>query len=256
MLVISISIFIGYIWPEIMVLKDANEVNLASKKELQDLIVKKDAIELIGKKITDSDGEKIIKEYLPEKKVEERIINEINYLADSSNVSLIDVSLGGDGDAKVKKKATSLGLAGVLNPLARADEPVLEEGSENIVYGGMYATSAKISISAEYDKIKTFMNGLHRTPILNVVKSLEITSKQAEQEEGEASNGNLLVANIVVDFGYMPISKVDNKKVETFEQSGIDKETMDVLSRYISQKAQSLETGNGEMGRTNPFIAN
>ena len=69
-LVISLSIFIGYIWPEINNVKKINEEKLTNAQSLQSIKDKQAAIELIGTQITnDSDGKTIVDNYLPNKKV-------------------------------------------------------------------------------------------------------------------------------------------------------------------------------------------
>ncbi|EKD46738.1 MAG: hypothetical protein ACD_67C00088G0001 [uncultured bacterium] len=262
-LVISVSIFIGYIWPEITRLRSANEIKLKMDQQLQEIDVKKGAAESVGKQISSSDSEKTIKDYLPENKIEERIINDVNFLASGSNVALVDISLESEKTVSDSKTAAPVGVAGILNPIARADavaneeQPIDELTAGKAVGSATRSTSAMISISGEYDKIRVFLNGLHRLPIFSTVKSLVITKQQTEKSEGESSSSeNILLANVDVDFGYMNVSKVSGQEVAKFNPENIDNEIVDVLKKYTSQKAPSLEIDGGAKGKSNPFNSN
>lgn len=258
MLVISISIFIGFIWPEISTLREVNEVNLAKKQEFEGIAAKKAAINSMGKQIAGGDSEKIVKEYLPEAKAEERIINNVNFLATDAGVSLVNVSLTGESASTGSADTTISGVAAALNPTAGAEAVLNSNGTSTPAVAAQTSKSvtASISVSGDYEKIRLFLGGLQHASIFNTVKSVTI-AKQAEvkDEEGSVSNANTLLATAIVDFGYMLPEKVDNQKVETFKQK-IDNETVETLKKYVSQKNQAIEINGGSKGRTNPFLVN
>ena len=245
-LVVSIAIFLGYIWPEIDNVMKANEDKLTKNVELQSIKDKQLAIESIGKKISDNtDGEKVVNDYLPENKVEERIISGINYLAGDANVSLVNIALT---SAKNVPVATS---ASTVDPIT--GQLVVNNGAANL----LQTTSAKVSVTGEYDKIRIFLDSLQRMPIINTVKTLSITKqeiKAADAVEGAAVS-SVLAADIEVNFGYLAVAKVDNKQVEKFDAS-LDNETVDSLKKYISQKSQLIGNDSDPKSKKNPFLAN
>lgn len=254
MLVISISIFAGYIWPEITRLRAANEVNIAKNKELQDVNIKKGAIESLGKQISNSDSEKIIRDYLPQVRMEENVIGNVNYLANSANVSLVNISLGGGNDDANDRNNVSAGVAGILNPIARASAAIDETAVGAVEQSALRATSAEISVIGEYEKVRIFLDGLNRISIFNNIKSLTISKPEKSKEDGAVdSNNNVLSVAVVVDFGYMPVSKLDGQKVLAFK-SNIDDGVVEILKNYVSQKYSFSPTSGDAKGRVNPFL--
>lgn len=270
MLIISVSIFIGYIWPEIFKLKEANELRLAKTEEFQGINVKKAAIDSIGNQISNSDSQKIVEEYLPGSRVEERIVNGVNYLATDAGVSLVNISLTNEVASTSDGNNSTSGLAAILNPIGTANATLesapapamataAQTTTETASSKGLKTIATNISISGDYGKIKIFFDNLQRMSILNTVKSVVITKQSEEKSSGvenqEASSGDTLLATAVVDFGYMFTEKLNNQKVDSFKQY-IDNETIDVLKGFVSQKGQLVDVSSDAKGKSNPFISN
>lgn len=244
-LIISLSIFIGFIWPEISSVRKLNENRIAKNSELQSVAGQQSAIELARKNISDNiEGNKIVNDYLPENKTEERVIAGINYLAADAGVSLVNISLTGTIDKK----------SPVSTEISTIDQ--LTESKVNSVQ----LSSAKISLIGDYEKIRIFFDNLQRMPIFNVIKSVKIARQTSVSDAGDEAVANdfKLAVEAVVDFGYLSVAKVNNKQVEKFN-ANIDNETMNSLTKYISQKSQLVEDNNAETsnkGKANPFFIN
>jgi|GEM_PF-956513 len=266
MLVISLAIFIGYIWPQISSIRKINEEMLAEKAEMQAINEKKIAIESVGKKISDNtSGEGIVLSYLPQNKTEEQIIGGINYLASDANLSLVDISLNSVDDSSKKNKGivtTSL--------LTGLDSVTTQAQSVADTNGLMQATAVKIALYGDYEKIRIFLDSLQRMPVLNTIKSVVITKQANQKKNTEIIDGSEvatttdsgLLATVEVDFGYLNTIKIDNKQVEIFK-NGIDNEVVSVLQNYISQKSQLVDNSiagsggeTGPKGKKNPFLVN
>lgn len=231
MLVVSLSIFIGYIWPEINNVKNINKEKNTNTQSLQDIKDKQSAIELIGAQIAnDNDGKTIVYNYLPNKKVEERIIGGVNYLAVDSGVSLVNISL---------KNLDSINLTDVNQKGNAVNNANLLKFSE-----------ATISIAGDYEKIKLFINQLQQMALFNNIKSFVISKK-----EESSDSGNLSV-EIIMNFGYLPSSEINNKNISNFKAE-LDNNTISVLKQYISQKTESIAamiSDTGNKGKANPFF--
>ncbi|MDD5397326.1 MAG: hypothetical protein PHW24_04735, partial [Candidatus Moranbacteria bacterium] len=168
-LVMAIAIFFGFIWPQIGTIKQIKADMAAKNVELGAIQEKQAAIETLGNQLTDSSNREVsVKNYLPENKVEERIIASINYLAGDANVSLADVSMGG--------------VSTVVAPPVVVDPNVPVSTPASLVK----TTSAKISLVGNYEKIRIFLDGLAHMPIFNTVKSLDITKQIPEKKDGVA----------------------------------------------------------------------
>lgn len=233
-IVVSLVIFILYIWPEIGNIKRINEEKIVKMQEIQAINDKKMALELIGKQLSEnSETESIIKNYLPENKTEERIINEINYLAGDANVSLADILLNS------KKTVAAAAVAGGVD-------------NTNVIQ----TVPVKISLIGNYEKMRIFFDNLQRMPIFNSIKSINIT-KQVTTPVDDANIGvsDYLSVIVDVDFGYLRPMTINSQQIVGFKV-GLDNGTVDVLKKYISQKAQPVGSGNDPKGKTNPFAVN
>jgi len=258
MFVISFSIFIGYIWPEINNVKKINTEKLANTQALQAVKDKQSAIELLGTQIlNDSDGSATIKSYLPDKKVEERIIGGINYLAADSGVMLVNIYLKKSDVADLTNGAQQ-NAASVKNSSASLNNPangqVLTDEAD-----GLRFNDATILVNGEYEKIRLFIDQLQKISLLNNIKSLTITNKkksyEGETEETNPDPSNLS-ADIVMSFGYLPSLSLDNNKISKFKPE-MDNNAVGILKQYVSQKTESVAAitgGIGNKGKANPFL--
>lgn len=240
-MVIAVAIFWGFAWPDILVIKKINEDRA---KILADLKTVKDKQVTIGqvkdKIVSDADGAKIVNEYLPKEKTEERIIDNISYAAGNANLSLTNMSV-----APAQAKVASISPVAIISP--ETGQPVPAKVDP------ILKTSAKASVSGEYDKIRMFLDNIQKISIYNTIKSVSI-SKKIDTTAGKEAivNDSILTAEVAVDFGYMEPIKVSSQKFD----DALDGNTITVLRKYISQKAQPLGVVGGEKGKTNPFLAN
>ncbi|NTW27201.1 MAG: hypothetical protein HGA36_02665 [Candidatus Moranbacteria bacterium] len=241
-LVIALAIFFGFIWPEFGNLAEIRTIKAAKMAELKAINDKQAAIAMIGKKISDNmAGEAIVNEYLPKVKVEEKIINGINYLATDANISLVNMTVGG---AAKDVNAVANQIVAAVDPATGL--PVIDK-AEKIKY-----TTVSISLVGEYDKIRLFLDNLQKMPMLNTIQNLNI-HKQENKPTEDAQPSSLLAMTANVDFGYLGVSKIDNQLGKKFEDK-LDDQTIESLASYISQKSQLIE--GGSKGKANPFLAN
>lgn len=233
-LVISFVIFMGYIWPEIETVQTLNQENSENEKKLQSVKDRQAAIKAIGAKISsDKEGELFVKNYLPDKKVDEQIINKLNFLATDSGVSLINVAIGKNTNAAKTSSSSSESFED-------------EQSSVN----ELNFLETTVTISGSYSKIKMFLNQVQRMPIFNSIGSMTIAAKEKGPNETAASND--LNATIVLNFGYVKAFKLDDRKVSQFKTDLDSSAIISVLKSYTSQKAPDV-TYRAEV-KTDPFL--
>jgi len=213
---------------------------------------KKAAIEKIDSQINgDIEGEKIVTDYLPENKAEERILSAVNYLATDSAVSLINITLV---DASLEdKNDNTLSAAGILAPIINTSAPAAKPASTDLKF-----SEATISVTGEYAKIKLFIEQLQHVPMLNDVKKVTISPTPVERgKEDVKVDPSKLFANIVIDFGWMKMKKMDNQKIANFV-AGVDVQTADTLKKFVSKKTAApgalAENAGDNKGKSNPFL--
>ena len=252
MLVISFSVFVGYIWPEITNVQKINEDMLEKNTEMLTIREKQVAIKQIEDKITNNtDGGKVVTDYLPTNQSEERAISEISYLAGAANVSLVNISLD-----KSQESVSTVGATSALASIITTTDST--QNQMRLASGLVQTTPIKISIVGDYGKITTFLASLQRMPLLSTLESVNITKQKSIAGEDEASlDPTALTVELSVNFGYMGVSKIGNSQIQNFK-AGLDNKTIDLLTKYISQRspAQLAENGNNVKGKTNPFASN
>ncbi|EKE19541.1 MAG: hypothetical protein ACD_8C00143G0013 [uncultured bacterium] len=249
-LVISFFIGFGYVWPEAMKIKDMNEKKIEKQKTLENIEAKKRLILQAKEKMSSGDLGVFVKDYLPERRIEEKIISNISYLASDSNISLLDISMTDSGKSQSKPavaESNATTISGMGSGIKNID-PVME------------SIPVKVSVSGTFQQTKVFLDGLQRLPIFNNVDSLSIskkaTEKKSDENDSPAGEDSLLV-DAVINFGYMGVSKISESEASSLSLN-IDEETIKGLKGYVSTKEQILSPAlAGEKGgRTNPFLVN
>lgn len=272
-LVISLSIFIGYIWPEIKNLQGANEEKMNNEALLGDISAKKAAIQNVGTQISnDGDGEAVIKNYLSDKRMEEKILTNVNFLATDSGISLVDISIENGEEPLQETDELDQDLVNSISPIAAIANNInsqnnAESNASLKKNSKLQYVSAQISANGEYEKIRLFLNQLQRISILNSVESVTISSLNVEKKNDSVEDSVEVVSaevasqvattlnvKAVVNFGWMSLISVDQQKAAVFKP-GFDKETISIVKNYISQKTPAVDTFGDVNGKKNPFLS-
>ena len=240
--VICLSLFIGFIWPDIGTIGDLKKEGKTNQSNLDAIKAKQAAIDNIGNELaSNGETESLIKNYLPLDKVEERIVGGMNYLAGDANVSLLNLSMGSTSSTTATSSAANtLNIDG--SPASKAP-------------AGVQKTTVTLSIGGEYDKLRVFLDGVAHMPLYNSIKSLEITKPEAKDKDGKTIESSALLASVVVDFGYMNKATVDDASAAKFKP-GLDDKMIEAVKKYISIKSMMSGVEVGNKGKSNPFVAN
>lgn len=240
----------GYVRPEVTLYRSVNEKYKANQQSLQVVLKNKDAFNMLSLKLKeDQKSRGLILNYIPFDRVEEQIIGEISYLATNSGVFLDNVKITD------QISTGSFGGSTQTNSLA-------QKGPDNkSVVDVVQSTQAKIIVNGDYEKLKIFFKGVQHLPLLNSVKSLNITlnsNKPAVDGTTGVARANQattpITAEMVVDFGYLKQVKADKKELADFNPE-IDSKTVQALQEYISADIPPVVSTTGVlMGSNNPFL--
>jgi Tfp pilus assembly protein PilO len=246
-LAISIFIFIGYIWPEIMTVKSINQEYLKNQQDMTLVQNKEAAIQSVAAQLTKStENQTAVLNYLPTNKSEERILDGLNYIATDAGVTLGNVSIAASSDNSSQSTTGTEDVSGLTQPtLAPTDGAVVAtaEAQTPIVPVKLQSTEATIVASGTYDKIRIFAENLQKMNMFNSIKSFRIT-------QGETDPA-VLSLEVSVDFNYLAPIKADTQKVAKI-QSELDLATIDSLKNYVSKKGSEINIG--QTGKANPFL--
>lgn len=264
MLIISVSIFIGYIWPEISHVRSINEEKMANEKILEQIKEKQRDIESVGQRIaSDNSGQALVRRYLPVGKTEEQIISNINYLATDAGVSLVDISLSDSmqhASAGEKNANVASAIASNINAIKTGELSSIESENKSTLKdeNGMRFLEAKISISGDYQKAKLFLDQVQHVSLYNEIKSLTIAGPRkvadAAVDVATPIDDGSVSMEVILEFGYMKFFSLSNQRVSKFKPE-LDIETMEALKSYISTRSASGGIDNeGSKGKANPFL--
>jgi len=232
------------------IIKISKENDLA--KEKLDLILrKKNVVRSLDQELgMNPDKENFVRNYLPEGKNEEKIINAVNFLAASSGVSLIDISVKKDTINEIEKE-------NIPSP----DERIFnfsQDGGEEIqaempVY--FKSISFEISVAGKYENIKAFLSGMGKLEAMNKIKSASIYREEDKtKKEGEVTPADILSSKILSEFFYLEkIQAGGNYGLRILNSDSFDFSQVDKIKQFISQGTSVLESG--EKGNNNPFFA-
>lgn len=249
-LIVSISLFIGYIWPEYQNVEKVKKEELKSNQKLLEgiLIKKKNAKKLVSDLDQNKDKEDFVLRYLPADKKEEDIINGVNYLSTNSGLSLIAVSFEEvKENNSVSENATGTGSAATAAATGYPE-------SRNAKF-----IKAKINATGKYENIRSFLGSLYRMKMLNDISLLSISksdqNNMVPSPEGETPAEDLLVVEISADFGYLPNSHDDNelKLASIFSKGSFDFSSFETTERLVSGSSVP-NIDMSAVGRSNPFL--
>lgn len=274
--VISLVLIIGYIYPswfgeDVDSIKSIKKELDKENNELLTVRTKKSNIEKLSQSLIDNaDLQSLINRYYPTYRNDEDVVSNINSIAFSEGVFLMDMGIEykkiETADDPVRLMAIPLQVDVASNPAPLADgsivNPDLDENGnslEDLAKARIKFIEASLEVSGNYEQIKRFTTSLNKVGLLNNIQSFKIYKKEeatsANNANEEKTSEDLLHADIVVGFGYLISS---DKQISTLLNNNLfTKGEFDFYD--IDNKISSL-TGNykqseiGETGIANPFL--
>ncbi|MEI7621115.1 MAG: type 4a pilus biogenesis protein PilO [Candidatus Moraniibacteriota bacterium] len=238
------------LWPQYSIFQDSKLQYQKNQEVLQGIQNRKVAIEKMNLQVAQNESENsAVLNYLTDKKMEEKIVKQLNYLASSSGVFLRDISLVGSSKGQIDSGAGAFPSS--LVPAL----PVQNGVSANEIIQNI---PVSISVQGDYDKLKNFFNAVQHLPILNSLKTLTITvdEKTSSDNTSNSTKTFTLEAKLTVDFGYLKKVKASAEKMASFDAK-IDEKVINDLKAYISQDVPALTldpVAIGAVGSNNPFL--
>lgn len=265
MLALSVAIVLLAIVPQWEKIKTGRTDLAAKQKNLSDITTKQENIGKLESYIKNNSADvEFVKAYLPIVRNEERIIDGVNYLATNSGMALgnidvesiksalpevqegtgLDVPVMGSASVEQGTEATQTDQAIVAPPKPR-----------------LQLTKATINASGNYDAVMVFLTNLYKMEFFNSIESIDISTNKkdeatqtGETETAESQGSEILVVEIVMNFGFLPTASVpagSGYANSLFLKSAYDTSAVSELREFVSQKIPALEVSGG--GKANPF---
>lgn len=257
MLVISIFIIYQYVVPIVGKIGVVKQEVIQSNDLLRAIREKRESITALNSQL-DTNKEQVewVMKYLPQARNEEDVINEVNYIAVSSNVSLYSFSFEEaviEDAAKNTEEVVPSNLVAsgnVQNVANRINEQTA--GPKATFEFPIKYSGAKIGIVGDYSSIKTFLQNLRDMDLYNVVH--EVTIQLAKYKDDAKKDSTDLLAEINVNFGYMnPMTIQNNYTAAIFEKRSYDFENVKTLKERSGTDVPKIELGTS-IGKENPFL--
>lgn len=195
------------------------------KEKLQEANAKSDKVADLWEQLNSHSAEKdILTKYIPEQSKEEEVIDNLNFMASSSGLSVFDLSVSSESNAKAI--ATD------------KEEPLLAK-PKNI--------TATFSFLGKYEAIKDVLAKLRDYERYNSFH----TAKISTLGNGEGADPEFLQADLEVSFNYMP-QKALRSVEEISLESGLDFNSIDEIKNQKS--VDVLTMPSFQKGKSNPFL--
>ena len=278
--VLSLVLIIGYIYPSWFG-EDANSIknikNEIEKKNEELLIVrakKGNMTKLTQSLQNNADLESLINKYYPTYRNDEDVVNNINNVAFSEGVFLVNMGIEYKkveaSDDPVRVMAIPLKMSNVENNLVTPENVSVDGIGGEILLAdenGILLTDlakarikfieANLEINGNYDQIKRFLVSLNKVGLLNNIKSFEIlkNEKQETADDEENVSVDFLTAKTVIGFGYLisanrPIN--DLLSSDLFDKGEFNFYDVDSKRGILIGNYKKSEVG--EVGISNPFL--
>ncbi|MDQ1284265.1 MAG: hypothetical protein QG620_613 [Patescibacteria group bacterium] len=251
LIVLMIVLAIWYIYPTYTDgLEGIKEKRVELKKEqdkLADLGRKIENSQKLSTQLArDEESRNVLFTYLPEKNKEEEIIDNLNFLISSDGGLLArEISV-----AQPEKKAAVASLS-VEDESGAAGTGL--PGSEKVQAKpeAEYFT-VNLTVSGEYDRIKSFFEKIYRLKRFNQLVSLSVGKPEESSEEG-AGSSSALEASAVLEFSVYKKDKLAVDADNKIFSGGVF--TMNVIQKVKDRaNMEILKLNVEQQGKSNPFL--
>lgn len=263
MLIVSISIFIGFVKPEIDLTKTQYEENKITEQRLGAIAEKRENIEKLKQDyVAKKEIRDFFNNYFPSKKSEERALDTINFLAKESSIVLTDVII--NKESNVNQYSDAEVIQGQSKLASAKDTFTAVAKNENIA---VVPTKNSYIINAvgNYDKIKIFLDLLSEVNMMNNIVSVNVLAPTEEnensqpqelseetQEVNQSLDSNLLTIELEIEFYYLDAATSENYfNQPIFTKSEFSGEYYEKVKTFVKRDIADLEVI--EKSKSNPF---
>lgn len=205
---------------------------------------------------------KVVEDFIPSSKDEEKIVHYLSFLAAGSELWLLDIKMEDPSEKSKAGKQTRITGAEVaevapaaVGTTAPAEEIAITDLSEKFKLSNL---DVSVKISGKYEKMKEFLAKLITSNRFNGIKSAEIavienTAAAGDEETKTNPTELFLEGNFVFDFSYLSQVKEATGVPATFVEAGQYNAGSLAKIQSVLQTPVSELTGETP-GKTNPFV--
>jgi len=252
MAAISLALVIWFVYPAITngtdgLLEKYGQLKKEKEKSAQ-LETKSQNVKKLSAQLASSPEEKkVLFQFLPDSMKEEEIIDNLNFLATNSSLSVIDLSVGQPAEEAVEETAA------VAGPPVAADTSGQglmggEEGFLPVTEPAERNFEVTFSVVGDYEKVKDLLGKISALERFNGIKTLEI-----RKPTGQEGTGNSLITDTVLKFNFL--KKRDVLPDVESSAFGLEKFSMKTIGDIKNSKSTAiLKLNIDQAGKANPFL--
>ena len=277
-IVISIALLIWYVYPAFSNGSDGLMDKYSQLKkenaQLADLESKSSNVDSLAAQLAnDSEDKATLMEFIPDQVKEEQIMDNLNYLASSGGVALVDISISQPTDSTTSTSnsaavsVTPDGAASPATPDGTA-APVTPDGAASPatpVSATPTDFSVKYSVAGTYSQVKSLLNKLNSFGRYDDVSSLSIKVQQAQSSQSTSSDAgsqtssqnaasvaDSLQTDFTLTFNYFKPVALSSDANQVFSSNKLDTSVIGQIKS--SQNVPVLHLNIGQTGKSDPFI--
>jgi len=242
------ALFTSFVWPKISEVLESRKKQAALDEKMADLDRKTEKIESLGQELEKNvEDQKIISEYLPSIRGDEFLINYLDNIAYTEEVSFRNI--------RIEKKGPSI----TAEVLLQAEQENAQTSSQEESASLLAVTSPKpvfettrFNFFASYEKIMTLLRKFDGLKRFNEISYLKIIKTYPKDSKGDASL-NFLQVELGLDFNHLKkIASQSEISGDLFNSENFDQE---VLTKIKSKAINGANDPDSKTdGRNNPFI--
>ena len=248
MAAISLALVIWFVYPAITngtdgLLEEYKQLKKEREKSAQ-LETKSQNVKKLSAQLASSPEEKkVLFQFLPDSMKEEEIIDNLNFLATNSSLSVIDLSVDQPIEEVVAIENTSVTMDASEQGLVEGQEgplPVLEPTERNF--------EVTFSVVGDYEKVKDLLGKMSALERFNEIETLEI-----RKPTGQEGTGNSLITDAVLKFNFL--KKRDVLPDVESSAFSLEKFSMKTIGDIKNSKSTAiLKLNIDQAGKANPFL--
>lgn len=268
-LVIALAVSIFWIQPTISSALSLRDQKAKEEQHLLEINRVVSNIDALDRNLNENMGnEQFVLTYLPKEGSDDRILDEINFLAGESGLLLVSTglkSVSSEAATAISKqvqaaeeqaelKAVSPGsFVGTKSSSTAMTEFVVSSPSELV-----RSTEVSVSAFGTYEQIKAFVDRIYRANHFHSFLSVKVAERMvgengASQVPGVSNASDVLNVSMKIRFGMLPPTKVSSGVLlKTFDQSVFDFSPVQTLRTRVTNELPLLDATAS--GRPNPFL--
>lgn len=228
----------------------------AINNKISDLEIKAEKAEELDKILKESEGEqKVLSKYVPDEKLEEEIVDKLNYIASSSGLFIFKLSVS--DSQRTLSSVANVPSASYSIPQNKETDKVaaIEESSEKIALKNSTPVDLVVNfgVLGNYGSVKTLIEKVQKIKRFNDPLFLSIKNVSLEGKDASATVGDKIQAEMALNFSFLKrVNSISNVNEGIFSEGKFNMAAIEKIRSNVSDTDVPITVESS--GRPNPFI--